>query len=142
MTEEKIRDLLNQGEGFTVEYKECVNGLNDSVFETVASFSNRYGGYLLLGVKDEGDKGVVIIQGAILDTRAEKGSLLLYAGQYAADIKKAPLAEVIASRLRLKAKADEKKAKEEKPKESNDDVEPTEQVEATPQAEESTEATA
>ena len=60
MTEEKIRELLNQGEGFTVEYKECVNGLNDSVFETVASFSNRYGGYLLLGVKDEGDKGVVI----------------------------------------------------------------------------------
>ena len=90
----------------------------------------------------EGDKGVVIIQGTILDTRAEKGSLLLYAGQYAADIKKAPLAEVIASRLRLKAKADEKKAKEEKPKESNDDVELTEQVEAAPQAEESTEATA
>ncbi|MCR5382646.1 MAG: putative DNA binding domain-containing protein [Lentisphaeria bacterium] len=60
MTEEKIRELLNQGEGFTVEYKECVNGLNDSVFETVASFSNRYGGYLLLGVKDEGGKGVVI----------------------------------------------------------------------------------
>ena len=60
MTEEKIRELLNQGEGFTVEYKECVNSLNDSVFETVASFSNRYGGYLLLGVKDEGDKGVVI----------------------------------------------------------------------------------
>jgi ATP-dependent DNA helicase RecG len=60
MTVEKIRELLNQGEGFTVEYKECVNSLNDSVFETVASFSNRYGGYLLLGVKDEGDKGVVI----------------------------------------------------------------------------------
>lgn len=43
MTEEKIRELLDGGEGFTVEYKQCVNSLNNSVFETVASFSNRYG---------------------------------------------------------------------------------------------------
>lgn len=60
MTEEKIRKLLNDGEGFTVEYKECVNGLNDSLFETVASFSNRYGGYILLGVKEVNGKGKVI----------------------------------------------------------------------------------
>lgn len=60
MIEEKIRQLLNDGEGFTVEYKECVNGLNDSVFETVASFSNRYGGYMLLGVREVNGKGEVI----------------------------------------------------------------------------------
>ena len=60
MTEEQIRKLLNQGEGFTVEYKECVGSLNDSVFETVASFSNRYGGYILLGVKEVDNKGVVV----------------------------------------------------------------------------------
>ena len=90
----------------------------------------------------EGDKGVVIIQGAILDTRAEKGSLLLYAGQYAADAKNVPLVSVIASRLRLKAKVAEKETKEEELKSSDNDVEPTEQVEGTPQAEESTEATA
>ncbi|MBP5621309.1 MAG: putative DNA binding domain-containing protein, partial [Thermoguttaceae bacterium] len=60
MTEEKIRALLNEGEGFTVEYKECVNALSSSVFETVASFSNRYGGYMLLGVKEVENKGVVI----------------------------------------------------------------------------------
>lgn len=60
MTEKTIRKLLEDGEGFTVEYKECVNGLNDSVFETVAAFSNRYGGHILLGVKEEGDKGAVI----------------------------------------------------------------------------------
>lgn len=40
MTEAKIRELLAAGEGFTVEYKECTGGLNGSVFETVASFSN------------------------------------------------------------------------------------------------------
>lgn len=60
MTAEKLEELLLAGEGFTIEYKECVNGLNNSVFETVCSFSNRYGGYLLLGVKEIGNKGVVI----------------------------------------------------------------------------------
>ncbi len=60
MTEDKIRKLLKDGEGFTVEYKECVNALNDSVFETAASFSNRYGGYILLGVKEIDSKGVVV----------------------------------------------------------------------------------
>lgn len=60
MTEEKIRKLLSEGEGFTVEYKECINSLNDSVFETVASFSNRYGGYILLGVNEDNDEGHVI----------------------------------------------------------------------------------
>lgn len=60
MTEEKIREMLEDGEGFTVEYKECINALNDSVFETVASFSNRYGGYMFLGVKEVNNKGVVV----------------------------------------------------------------------------------
>ncbi len=60
MTEERIRKMLEDGEGFTVEYKECVNSLNDSVFETVASFSNRYGGHILLGVQEVNHKGVVI----------------------------------------------------------------------------------
>lgn len=60
MTQQKLQELLEQGEGFTIEYKECINGLNDSVFETVCSFSNRYGGYLLLGVKEVDNKAVVV----------------------------------------------------------------------------------
>ena len=60
MTIEKLEELLQDGEGFTIEYKECVNALNDSVFETVCSFSNRYGGYILLGVREIDNKGVVI----------------------------------------------------------------------------------
>ena len=51
---EKLRKLLDEGEGLTIEFKQCKNGLSNSVFETVSSFSNRYGGYLLLGVEDEG----------------------------------------------------------------------------------------
>ncbi len=29
MRQEKIKELLEAGEGFTMEYKECVNGLNN-----------------------------------------------------------------------------------------------------------------
>ena len=60
MTKDIIRKMLDDGEGFTVEYKKCLNSLNDSVFETVASFSNRYGGHILLGVEEVNHKGVVI----------------------------------------------------------------------------------
>jgi ATP-dependent DNA helicase RecG len=52
MMNEQIKKLLIEGEGMTVEFKECVNELNNSVFETVCSFSNRYGGHLLLGVRN------------------------------------------------------------------------------------------
>ena len=51
---ETISEILRKGEGLTVEFKSCTNGLNNSVFETVSSFSNRYGGYILLGVGDDG----------------------------------------------------------------------------------------
>jgi ATP-dependent DNA helicase RecG len=54
MTHEQLQKLLSEGEGLTVEFKECVNELNNTVFETVCSFSNRYGGHLLLGVSDSG----------------------------------------------------------------------------------------
>jgi ATP-dependent DNA helicase RecG len=37
----------------TVEFKRCASELTNSVFETVSAFSNRYGGYILLGVEDD-----------------------------------------------------------------------------------------
>jgi len=55
MTAEQIRRLASEGEGLTIEYKECINALNNSVFETVCSFSNRYGGHMLIGVHDSGE---------------------------------------------------------------------------------------
>lgn len=60
MTREKLESLLHEGEGFTVEFKECTNSLNNSVFETVCSFSNRYGGYILLGIREVDGQGIVI----------------------------------------------------------------------------------
>ncbi len=60
MNRKKLEKMLREGEGYTVEFKECVHALNDSVFETVCSFSNRYGGVILLGVKEVDGRGVVV----------------------------------------------------------------------------------
>ena len=51
---EKLRQIISDGEGLTIEFKTCENKLSDSVYETVSSFSNRYGGYMLLGVRNDG----------------------------------------------------------------------------------------
>jgi len=53
--EHKIVELIQQGEGLTLEFKECRNTLNRDVYETVCAFLNRHGGTLLLGIKDNGD---------------------------------------------------------------------------------------
>lgn len=54
MTEEYLRKLLKEGENYTTEFKKCRDEISASVYETVCSFSNRYGGYILLGVDDDG----------------------------------------------------------------------------------------
>ena len=54
MTTDRIRQLLANGEGLTIEYKKCINELSNSVWETVCAFSNRYGGHLILGADDKG----------------------------------------------------------------------------------------
>ena len=50
MTREFMQKLLDSGEGFTIEYKKNEDKLSSDVFETISSFSNRYGGHVLLGV--------------------------------------------------------------------------------------------
>jgi ATP-dependent DNA helicase RecG len=54
MNSERIKKLLAEGEGLTVEFKKNATELGKSVFETVCSFSNRYGGYIFFGVDDDG----------------------------------------------------------------------------------------
>lgn len=41
MTFEKMQELLLKDEKITIEYKECVNQIHDSVYEAVSAFSNR-----------------------------------------------------------------------------------------------------
>ena len=49
-----IGGLIKQGEGLTIEFKECRNALNRDVYQTVCAFANRHGGHILLGVNDAG----------------------------------------------------------------------------------------
>jgi ATP-dependent DNA helicase RecG len=50
----KLLQLIRDGEGLTVEFKRCADKITNAVYETVCSFSNRYGGHILLGVEDDG----------------------------------------------------------------------------------------
>ena len=51
---EKIERLLAQGEGLSVEFKECANVVSGAVYETVCAFLNTKGGDIFLGVRDDG----------------------------------------------------------------------------------------
>lgn len=52
MTEKEIQNILNQGEGVTVEFKSAGKELPKNLFETVCAFLNRNGGTILLGIGD------------------------------------------------------------------------------------------
>lgn len=51
---EELLSVIQQGEGLTVEYKKSTRDITKDVYETVCSFSNREGGHIFLGVKDNG----------------------------------------------------------------------------------------
>ena len=50
----KLKQLIQEGEGLSVEFKRCKNEFPLTAYKAVSSFSNRYGGYILLGVEDGG----------------------------------------------------------------------------------------
>lgn len=47
--------LIHGGENQHVEFKKSTSAITKGVYETVCSFSNRDGGHIFLGVKDDGD---------------------------------------------------------------------------------------
>lgn len=47
-----IQQLLEQGEGISVEFKKAGSQLPDNFFDSVCAFLNRNGGTILLGVSD------------------------------------------------------------------------------------------
>ncbi|MDR1136143.1 MAG: putative DNA binding domain-containing protein [Clostridiales Family XIII bacterium] len=55
MNNTKLLQLIRDGEGLAVEFKRCTDKITNTVYETVCAFSNRYGGYILLGVEDNGE---------------------------------------------------------------------------------------
>ena len=52
--ETRYKSLIVQGEGISTEFKECKDALPKSIFETLCSFLNRFGGDIFLGVADDG----------------------------------------------------------------------------------------
>lgn len=54
MTEAEILELIKNGESVTVEFKKSTNEITRDVYDTVCSFSNRDGGHIFLGIKDNG----------------------------------------------------------------------------------------
>lgn len=52
---EELQNLIDGGESVTVEFKESHTDITKDVYETVCSFSNREGGHIFLGVKNNGE---------------------------------------------------------------------------------------
>ena len=53
MTEADIKKIISRGEGNNIEFKACQTELGSSVYETVCSFLNHSGGYIIIGVSDD-----------------------------------------------------------------------------------------
>ncbi|MBQ4406810.1 MAG: putative DNA binding domain-containing protein [Bacteroidales bacterium] len=54
MTTDRLTTILMIGETVAVEFKRCGGNIEGDVYETVCSFSNRFGGDIFLGVNDDG----------------------------------------------------------------------------------------
>lgn len=52
---EILLNIIAEGEGTTVEFKEAKKSLPANLFETVCSMLNRNGGHIFLGINDEGE---------------------------------------------------------------------------------------
>ena len=55
MTEVELLNIINGGENNHVEFQKATREISNDVYDTVCSFSNRDGGIILLGVKDDGE---------------------------------------------------------------------------------------
>lgn len=51
---EILMNLIRQSEGLIVEFKKSTTDITRDVYDTVCSFSNREGGHIFFGVKDNG----------------------------------------------------------------------------------------
>ena len=54
MTIQRLDSIRKIGETVSVEFKRCGGNIEHDVYETVCSFSNRFGGDIFLGIQDDG----------------------------------------------------------------------------------------
>ena len=52
---QELLELIHSGENITVEFKKSRTEVTKDVYETVCAFSNRDGGHIFLGVRDNGE---------------------------------------------------------------------------------------
>lgn len=52
---QELLELIHDGESITVEFKKSRTEVTKDVYETVCAFSNREGGHIFLGIKDNGE---------------------------------------------------------------------------------------
>jgi predicted HTH transcriptional regulator len=62
MQQSAIRELIDQGESLTLEFKSTVQSA-DKIARTLAAFANTRGGTLLVGVEDDGQISGILSEG-------------------------------------------------------------------------------
>ncbi len=76
MRAENIKQIISGGENVTTEFKECIDKVSNSVYETVCSFLNHQGGTIFLGVKEHLERSKPMR--AVYNTPHEASSLLCF----------------------------------------------------------------
>lgn len=55
LNKDELLALISGGEGHTVEFKKSAIDITKDVYESICAFSNRDGGHIFLGIKDNGE---------------------------------------------------------------------------------------
>ena len=55
LTEKELLKIIKKGECHTTEFKKSTEDITKDVYESICAFSNRDGGHILLGVRDDGE---------------------------------------------------------------------------------------
>lgn len=55
MNEKELLEIIRKGECHTTEFKKSTTDITKDVYESICAFSNRDGGHVFLGVKDNGE---------------------------------------------------------------------------------------
>lgn len=55
MNDKELMEIIDRGECHTTEFKKSTTDITKDVYESICAFSNRDGGHIFLGVKDDGE---------------------------------------------------------------------------------------
>ncbi len=76
MQQSGIRELIDQGESLTLEFKSTIQSA-DKIARTLAAFANTRGGILLVGVEDDGQISGILSEGEEMGKIEEAAERLL-----------------------------------------------------------------